>query len=302
METPCKIAVLGGDDRQIFMARALAEHNFSVSAWGLSMAQERLAPARVAKSWEEAIENADCVILPLPASSDGIRVHCPLYHGEEIPRITSLLAGIEGKTLLGGKLTPPVLQAAQQHGVRCVDYFDSEILQLKNALPTAEGAIGIAMKELPVTLDGSTVGVIGYGRIGALLSEKLTALGARVLVYARRSEQLTMAELHHQVPVPLTDHRGRRALESIPSECRALFNTVPAWILDKTALERIPPSCVIIDLASAPGGLDHQLAAQLGLRTVWATSLPGRCTPESAGQILAATIEELLTSVLSDRG
>ena len=49
-------------------------------------------------------------------------------------------------------------------------------------MPTAEGAIQLAMEELPITLHGARVLVIGYGRLGRVLADRLAGLKARVSV------------------------------------------------------------------------------------------------------------------------
>ncbi|MBR2722153.1 MAG: dipicolinate synthase [Clostridia bacterium] len=287
-----RLTVIGGDERQLYLARDLAKKGYTVSVWGLG--EVSIPGVRKCRRWEDAVAAAHAVILPLPASVDGVRVHCPLHHEDESLRLSALFPAMEGKPLLGGRLEAPLTENAAKYGVTCIDYFQSEITQLRNALPTAEGAIAIAMKELPVTLDGSLVAVVGYGRIGALLAEKLTALGARVLVYARKKEALVCAELHHQIPMLLTGEGKASTLAKLPKDCRAVFNTVPVWLFDREVLEHLPRSCVLIDLASAPGGIDRGAANELGIRTVWGTALPGKCTPESAGSILALGVLSLL--------
>ena len=77
MEKHQRIAVLGGDERQIYMARALAENGYTVSVWGLGIRDDRLATVRVCDAWSEAIEDAETVVLPLPATGDGVRVPLP---------------------------------------------------------------------------------------------------------------------------------------------------------------------------------------------------------------------------------
>jgi dipicolinate synthase subunit A len=47
---------------------------------------------------------------------------------------------------------------------------------------------------------------------------------------------------------------------------------------------------VLIDLASAPGGVDAEAAANLGIRVIFALSLPGKYAPVSAGHIIAQTV------------
>lgn len=289
------LAVLGGDVRQIAMAGALANQGYRVLVWGLGECDAGVGAATPCESWQNAVEAAHAVILPLPASADGVRVHAPLHNAEHSLRVSTLLEKMSGRLLLGGRISESARELAQQKGIETVDYFQSEILQLKNAVPTAEGAIAVAMRELPVTIDGIQAAIIGYGRIGALLGEKLGALGANVTVYARRREQLAGAELHHHRVGRLICRGEETEPEFLSPDLRVIFNTVPKWILTRRVLETLPKNCLLIDLASAPGGIDHTAAQELGIKAVWATALPGKCAPESAGRILAETIEGILS-------
>ena len=151
----------------------------------------------------------------------------------------------------------------------------------------------IAMHHLSVVLDGTRVAVIGYGRIGELLAQKLNALGADVTVMARRAEVLTRAELAHCKTVRLTEECRRNFL-ALPKDIRVIFNTVPVRLLDQATLKLLPRNCILIELASAPGGIDLKAAEDLGMCAILGSALPGKYAPESAGIILAQTVESIL--------
>lgn len=297
MKKDVQLAILGGDARQIAMARALRDYGYPVLLWGFSKLKEKPDGLTFLEHWKDAILTARAVILPLPASADGVRVHCPLHDPDVLLRLTSLMDAMQGKLLLGGRLSEGTRSIAEQKGIAWYDYFDSESLQLKNAVPTAEGAIEIAMRELSVTIDGVHAAVIGYGRIGSLLAGKLQGLGAKVTVYARREEQLTLAKIHHHKAERLVCEAGRTTLKEIPASCRVIFNTVPQWIFTREVLQTLPKDCLLIDLASAPGGIDSLAAKELGIRNIWATALPGKCAPESAGIFLAETVANILENI-----
>jgi dipicolinate synthase subunit A len=74
-----------------------------------------------------------------------------------------------------------------------------------------------------------------------------------------------------------------------------IFNTVPNRIFVGDALDSIPRNCLFVDLASAPGGIDFATAEQRGLRAIWATALPGKYSPETAGVMIAETVETILS-------
>ena len=146
-----KIAMLGGDERQIYLARALAKRGRAVYAWGLGSDFDRICPAKAVQTPSEALDGASVVLLPMPASLDGVRVHSPLAQDGSL-RFSTILDQWEGGLLLGGKL-PPILQThPRKDRVEWIDYAEDDVLQLKNALPTAEGAIAIAMRELPISI------------------------------------------------------------------------------------------------------------------------------------------------------
>lgn len=297
MKEPIKLAILGGDERQILMAKTLAEKGYSVAAWGLGEVSDRLYPATAFEEWEAAVQGATAIILPLPMTEDGIRIRSPLHHGESL-RWQNLLEEInEEQMLMAGKPDEAFLRSAAERGVAVTDYFDDESLQLKNAMVTAEGAISLAMKSLPVTLYGCETAVIGYGRIGKFLADRLLALGASVTVYARRAEVLVQAELN-RCRGRLLGHREQTSAipEKELSAYRVIFNTVPCRLLERKDLQSVSKDCLLMDLASVPGGFDHKAAEALGLVALWATALPGKYAPESAGRILAETVEGLVSA------
>ena len=287
------IAVIGGDERLRMVAQALASTGRQVYGWGLTLKTGEAENVVLCDSWEDALSYADTVLLPLPMSMDGLRVHCPFVSTHIAPRLLSLLPHLKGKLVLGGRIEQSFLEACEEQGISCVDYFLSEQLQWKNALPTAEGALLLALQELPVTLFGTAVAVVGYGRIGFLLAQRLHALGAKVTVLARNSIALTRASLVGMRTFPLEGEGAIR--RGLPENCRAVFNTVPTVLFTQEELLHVPKNCVLIDLASAPGGIDHTAAARLGLRSVWGTSLPGKLFPECASVFLAETVLEMLT-------
>ena len=282
------VAILGGDDRQSTVAYVLASKGYSLHLWGLPNWRSEIGnDVTVYDDWQSCICNADAVLLPIPATLDGVRVNAPSMAEAQRPRLDLLFREIEGRVLLGGRLSEQFFAIAEVYGIECCDYFASECLQLKNALSTAEGAIFVAMKELSVTLDGAETAVIGYGRIGELLAQKLYLLGAKVTVYARREEVLTRARLSHLNAVMLNE----ASLKNMNAETKVIFNTVPECIFTETILPFLPPTCLFVDLASAPGGIDRLAAEKARLKMIWATALPGKYAPETAGIHIAETIE-----------
>ena len=73
-----------------------------------------------------------------------------------------------------------------------------------------------------------------------------------------------------------------------------VVNTIPAPVLTAVELAALPKGCLIVDLASKPGGTDFAAARRLGHTALHALSLPTCCAPESAGEALARTVQAIL--------
>lgn len=281
------IAILGGDTRQISLAARLAENGLQMHSYGLP-SEQLLPTVRAFSDWREAVCGADAVILPLPVSPDGVRISLPLAPTAECVRIEELFSLLPQHALLaGGRFSPAVRALAEEKGIYLFDYFKSEELQQKNALPTAEGAVSILMRESPRTVSGLSVGVTGFGRVARALVKLLLAMDARVTVAARKQADIENASALGCDTVHLVNGRSLAALSQ---KSNVIFNTVPHWIFSADILADMPKDSLIIDLASAPGGVDAAAATAYGIRVIWALSLPGKYAPATAGEIIADTL------------
>jgi dipicolinate synthase subunit A len=282
MNKNIKLALLGGDARQGCLARFLADRGYETATWGMSDSG-CIGSAVRCRDPLSAMVSASAVILPLPATLDGVTLNS---ENEERIKLNAILEYAE-VPFFGGRLSESFRLAASARKRKVIDYFESESLQIKNALPTAEGAISIAMQNLSKTLVGARAAVVGYGRIGKTLADLLVRIGAHVTVAARNELQLAYAQ-----------NSGAKALRilepfSLDSDYDVIFNTVPAKLFDAERLNCLRENTLLIDLSSPPGGVDFAAAKQVGIRAIWALSLPGKYAPEDAGRIIGETLLEL---------
>jgi len=280
-------AILGGDARQYSLAERLLREGSEVRCYGLprgNMDRE----ISVLSDWRETLADADAVILALPASPDGVRVHMPLGAGTPIPLLKDVFAQIPSGTFLaGGRFSPCVKALAEEHGHELFDYSESEEFKERNALPTAEGAVQILMERISSTVAGLSVAITGYGRVGKALARLLHAMGAKVTIGARKPMVLAEAACEGYSILRLN---GEKSVIALAEGQAAIFNTVPHWLFNKEVLRTVPKETLIIDLASAPGGVDVDAASGLGLSVIWALSLPGKYAPVTAGEIIADSV------------
>ena len=278
--------VLGGDMRQGKLAQLLAEDGHRVHAYAL---EEGVVPTNdltVEASLAGAAQ-ADCVVLPLPVSQGEGRLNCPLSQLQ--PSMAEVLSALEpGQMVCGGRVDPVTAALAAQRGIAVRDYFAREELAVANAVPTAEGAIQIAMEHMPITLHSARVLVVGFGRVGRVTAQRMAALGAKVSVAARRYESLAWAQAMGYGAEKTGQLAGWLCGYDL------IVNTVPSLVLGEAELADLKPDCLVLDLASKPGGVDLEAAARLGRTVIWALSLPGKVAPVTAGAAIKNTIYNML--------
>ncbi|MEG2000378.1 MAG: dipicolinate synthase subunit DpsA [Evtepia sp.] len=282
MEIERNFWVVGGDRRQLELAKLLENdgHTVHTAALGPGAKQEL----------EQDASRAHCIILPLPVTTAEGLLHTPLsqkqYRLEEVLDVLH-----PGQLICGGIPSAEVKRQMDVRGLQLCDYYAREECMIANAVPTAEGALQIAMEAMSTTLHGSRVLVIGFGRVGKLTAHRLNALGARVTVAARKCEDLAWAQAYGY------DTENSVRLSYWLGGYDLIINTVPAMMLDELHLEWIQPEAFLIDLASLPGGIDLEAASRLDLRAVRIGGIPGRSAPVTAAKAIRDSIYNILNEV-----
>lgn len=285
MSNKIKLAVVGGDIRYITVAEELASQGYEVAVFGQGSA--KLTFSTRAYSLSDALGGAVAVVLPITFSTDKTYVNCP-NSTTKISVIDLFYTAEEGCLFIGGRFDSSAKVLAMQKKITLEDYAEDDCLAIANAVPTAEGAIAIAMNELPITIYKSKCAVLGYGRCGKVLASALKGLGAIVTVVARKPSDRAYAEV---AGFYVSD------FEHLPKTLRGqnvIFNTVPEVVIRKETLAALTSDTLIIDLASAPGGVDLDAAAKENIKVIQALSLPGKVAPVSAGKIIAKTVSDIL--------
>ena len=157
-------------------------------------------------------------------------------------------------------------------------YARQEEYQIAIARLTAEGAIALLRPE--TGLSGAHILLLGYGRIARLLARELQKAGALVTAAARSGEQRAWAEAEGIEALPLD------ALSGALDQFDVIIGTIPAPVLTEPLLALVRKDALLLELASAPGGIDAAAAHERGLRYIRAPGLPAKYAPECAAVIL----------------
>lgn len=289
-----EILLLGGDRRQDFLLKFLQKSgqtvqdfrrlpaSFASFASPLSLIQpEEAAPLK------EAVSQAHWILAPLPFTKDqkNLFIQPGAASAGAGPRLSigTFLSWLKpGQTLLGVGIPSAVQNYCLEHQIACVDALAQPSAAEKNAMLTAEGAICCAIQESPGALHRSVCLVAGYGRCGQALARKLKGLGARVTIMEQDPQKLELARCRGFSCLP-----GKtlpQPEELLPFSY--LFNTIPAPIFGQRLLTGTKQEITIIDIASAPGGVDFDFCRESGRTALLCPGLPGRFSPEAAARIL----------------
>jgi dipicolinate synthase subunit A len=281
--TEKNVVVAGGDARDMVLARALREMGAHV--WVCGFGEYGKSPD--AELEHGVPQTADVLIFPLPGLDEGGRIYARF---EEEPLHISRFAPLfrPGLLVLAGRMPAYRRAELESLGVTVVLTAELDELAILNAVPTAEGAVEVAIRESDVTIRGSRALVAGFGRCGLPLAHLLAAMGAEVWVAARRREVLVTAECLGMKTVTFAE------LPRFMEKFHFIFNTVPAMVLSEEVLRSANPQAVIVDIASSPGGTDFYAAERLGLKSFLALGLPGKTAPVTAGKILAKVYPYLI--------
>ncbi len=274
------IVIVGGDKRQKYLKEYLCEMGYEVASYGLF-------------DWDDdtdklkgMIGDNTVVILPLPATRNDKTIVMPFSKREiSIERLLSFLG--KNNLVFGGIIKGELLSRLRETEIPFVDYYDSDFID-KNAVLTAFGALKIILEHIDFALPLGKYAITGYGRVARETASVLTALSCNVTIFARNENQRNEAVINGCVAQPLTK------LPCLINKFDFIINTVPSQIIDEEALKNMRKDSKIMELASAPYGLDFNLARKYSVDVVKAFGLPGKYTPKTAGEIIGKKIEENL--------
>ncbi len=281
-----KYTVIGGDLRNMKLAETIASDGNQVSIFGFENAGFETFLEEIS-DLDSAIDDSQIVIGPLPCSNDNEILNTP-FHKEKIYINEVFRKMKKNQLFIAGRISDRINQMAKAYNVYTIDILEREEMAVLNCIPTAEGAIQIAMEELPVTLNGSKVLILGYGRLGKVLAKMLSGIGADVWAEARKYSDLAWMKAYGIKSIYIND------LDKYLCEMDVIYNTIPSRILDGSRLEKLSRDCLVIDLASKPGGVDFDRAKALGIKVIWALSLPGKVAPVTAAGYMKETIYNII--------
>ena len=274
------IVIIGGDKRQKYLKNYLLANGFEVSSYGLFDWDDE------ENKLKSIIKNDSVIVLPLPATRNDKTIVMP-FSKKEIT-IDSIISHLGKENLVfGGIIKGELLSRLRETEIPFVDYYNTSFVE-KNAVLTAFGTLKIILEHIDFALPMGKYAITGYGKVAKEVSNLLTSLSCDVTVFARNPSQQEDAKI-----------KGCKAyslyiLQENISNYDFIINTIPSEVITEEILQNIRTDAKIIELASAPYGVDFDLARKHNVHIVKAFGLPGKYTPKTAGEIIGKQIEEYL--------
>ena len=267
--------IIGGDLRMIYLAYSLSNDGNKVKITGFDKYEkDELLNNNIKKAHSiNDVEKGDILISSIPLTVDKENVYAP-YSGTKIK-----IKDLKDKKIIAGKLPADI---------KGWDLLKNEKIAILNAIPTAEGAISKAIELTKRSLWKENTLVLGYGKVGKILSDRLNRLGANVYCEARKERDLAFIEAYGYQAKPLNE------LNKNLCKMKVIFNTVPNLIIDKSRIILLKNDTVVIDLASGKGGVDLSSCKKQHIKAIQYNGIPGKVAPLTSAEYIKKYIYEII--------
>lgn len=278
-----KIAVLGGDNRQLLLYNKLSNKDFDIilTAYDTTVDINK-------------IKSAEIMILPTVVSKDGVNLNAPNY-SKSIDLNDIIKNSDNCKYVICGKISENIKNKFKANGVNVFEYTNDENFKILNGVSTAEGAVSIAISKTKRTICGSNCLIIGNGCIGKSLTKILVGMGANVTVSARKEKDFNMLWADN-----INSLNSTKLQDADLNRYDIIFNTVPHSLISEKNLYDLNCVELIIDLASIPYGFKHENKDTYPFELILAPSLPAIYAPLTSTDATAKTIENYILEVIKD--
>ena len=286
-----KFLIIGGDLRNYELAKLLAKEKNIVYTYGL----EEVLNTNLEKEnsfecnkIEEVLEKAEIIIMPIPLTKDGIHLNMPLSNKKI--KIEFLINKIRNKIVFAGDVSETLLKKFEDNNTKVIDLMKIEGFAILNVLPTVEAIIKIILNNKKEIIHNSNCLILGYGRIGKILAQKLQGLSINVTCVTNDNIEKTWCMAFGYKAIDFKDIENNG---TILRKYDIIINTIPKIILTKE-LEKVRKETLIIDVASKPFGIARKIVEEQKLNFIEALGLPGKHFPIT----VAKNIKDVVFNIL----
>lgn len=263
----------------------------------------KLMPGQKVKcSWEEYKREEICekiYVLPTPVTK--LNAHAQVKEA-----IKEELAHCKGPVFVfAGAVNGEWKEFLESNGIAYVDFMQLPEVVEGNAVITAEATAAEILLASKKSICQQRILVTGYGCCGKPIASLLRAMGAEVVVAARREEVreeirqdgFAAVEFNvsgsHSASWNYTDRLSEElCIQDVVGTINTIVNTVPSLVITEEIIEKMSKESLIVDIASSPGGMDFMAAEKYGIPAKLALGLPGIYTTSSSAELLKNAISK----------
>jgi len=270
------IAIVGGDRREQEIARQAVATGARVRAYGIPWPDDGIPGVTLAADPAGALAGADVALFPIPGIAASGALFAPSCPVPIVPDRESLGGMRKPGHIILGWADKNLKAHCAALGITLHEYESDTRLMLMRGPAIVEGLLKVMIENTEITIHKSRVCIVGQGTIGFLVMRYMLALGAYTHVAARNPVQRAAAHAAGAEAHALDE------LETLAPTLDAIVSTVPAAVVGRNVLSRLPRHALLVDLAAPPGGIDREAARELGLKFVWARGM-GMRAPKTVG-------------------
>jgi dipicolinate synthase subunit A len=264
------IAIVGGDRREREIARLAGATGADVRAYGFPWPEKGIKDVTLATDATAALKGANFALFPIPGMSAEGALFAPSAAAPITPD-RAMLAGMRAPAhIILGWANEALKEHCRALSITLHEYEWDVDLMLLRGPAIVEGMLRAIIENTEITIHKSRVCVVGQGTIGFLVARWMVALGAYTHVAARNAVQRAAA-----YAAGAEAHTLDEIVELAP-RLDTIISTVPAQIVGRSVLRRLPEHALLVDLAAPPGGIDRDVAKELGLKFIWARGMGSR--------------------------
>lgn len=284
-----KIAIIGGDARYLPLIHFLNKRdNVHLQLIGFEQVEQSYTGAMQSTIDNLVTNDLDAVLLPITGIDEKGYI-AATFSNQKIRLTEEWFSQLPADCLIFTGIANSQLTAyTKNNGLTLIKLMSRNDVAIYNSIPTAEGAIMLAMQHTDITIHGANVFIFGFGRVGETTANRFASLGANVSVVTKYESDLARIYERNWQGYSIdqvSDYIGNSQI---------IINTIPAKVINQTLLQKMKSEAIVIDLASKPGGTDFSFAEKRGIKAFHALGLPGLVAPKTSGEMLAERIAKIL--------
>jgi len=277
--------IIGGDIRNRYLASIIEKKGKKVFVYKDYDIYTINKNVKTITDMDTFLESSDTIVTGIPYAREN-NIYAPFLNVEINKE--NFANKIKNKIIVGGLIETGIQKILDENHNKVLDLLDLNTFAIYNAIATAEGVIGMLIQKSKINIFNSNILVLGYGRCGSILSNKLKAMGGNVSVAVRRNEQVAV------LATSGLEYQNYKTISKDIEKYDFIINTVEAPLIDNEVISRINKETLIIDIASGRGGVDFEAAKIHKIEAIHYLGIPGKISPLTSAMYMYKIINEIL--------